>query len=132
MKKMIIFILSIGLFAFSCEDSDVTPECVLGTVIGYEYCSNAVLIQVSSNSIIGGKITYYDDTEFENIIRAPAELGEYALGTIYFTYRPYDKEKDAGLFKPRDTPCNMYNWPFDIPTIVITDDSTSNCPNHDD
>ncbi|MBX2965619.1 MAG: hypothetical protein KF845_05695 [Cyclobacteriaceae bacterium] len=129
-KHDLLFSLLFVIIGFGCE-KDGVPKCFQGTVIGYEYCSNAVLIQVVSPPKIGGEITYYDKTKYENVVRAPAQLGEFSLGTIYFTYRPYDKEKDLELFKPQNTPCQMLYGAFDIPTIVIIDYSTLNCLDHE-
>lgn len=47
MRKTIIFILSIGLFAFSCEDPGLKSDCVLGKHIG-NYCEGAV-VQILDN-----------------------------------------------------------------------------------
>lgn len=131
MKNLIQLSLLLSAFLWictSCEEQDL-PECVKGRVIGYEYCTNAVLIKLSSEYEFGGLINkYYNDSSYINVVRAPGELGEYGQNDLYFTYRNYDKERDYSLFEYQETPCNQYNYPFDVPTIVIINYSTSNCP----
>ena len=100
----------------------------MGTIVGYEGCGDAVLIQVDDKYKIGKTIIYYNKLSYDNIVRAPGEFGRYGVDTVYFTYRPYNKNQDKDLFYNASTrPCLAVYGPFDVPSIVITDYSTKNC-----
>lgn len=128
-----LVILTISLFLINtlvrCEkDKDQFPynECIKGTVIIYEQCAVGSLIQLEKN--IGGKNINLTDSlgnviKYDNVVKSP---GIYPKGNIYFKARPYNSEEDASLFSV-EYPCQLVYAPYDVPIIVITDYSTSNC-----
>lgn len=117
-------ILGLFLTAIGCHENN--PDCISGSVIGYEQCTNAVLIEVD-NSPIGRELIFYDGSEHKNVVRAPGEPGQYGNSFIYFGFRPYKKDRDNGLFISSESPCLAVYAPFDVPTIVITGFSTTGC-----
>jgi hypothetical protein len=124
--KFRITLFGLFLISLGCHDHDI-QSCVAGTVVGYEQCSNAVLIQVDNKNQIGRNMTYYDKSSYDNVVRAPGELGQYGNTTIYFNYRSYNADQDDDLFKYSTLLCLAVYGPFDVPTVVITDFSTENC-----
>ena len=125
MKKLFCVFFAVELIMSSCSDHE-DSNCISGTIIGYEECTNAVLIQVESGSPIGGSLTYYDQTVYENVVRAPGPIEDSEAGTIYFTYRAYNHESDKKLFENSE-PCLAIYAPFDVPTIVVTGFSAVSC-----
>jgi hypothetical protein len=113
------------LMSFSCKDDSIS-NCISGIVVGYEQCSNAVLIKVNNSHPIGGSMHYYDNTPYDNVVRAPGLRDQYGKGKIYFSYREYDRDNDQDLFQA-GSPCLAIYAPFDVPTVVITAYSMQGC-----
>lgn len=124
-RAVILVAILVGVLA--CEDSPLS-SCIRGEVVGYERCSNAVLIQVEKAYAIGEALTYYDHRSFDNVIRAPGKFGEYGDSIVYFTFRRYQHENDSGLFGATEICPSIYG-PFDVPTVVITASSRVRCCN---
>jgi len=59
---------------------------------------------------------------------------KYSLGQmIYFNYRPFKSETDNALFNTDEPDPSCLQWsvdPLEVPTFVITQSSTSNCPDN--
>ena len=129
MKYIKIIFLGFGivwLTAISCKKE---IKCIEGEVIGYEQCEKATLIKIINVKGMGSKISYHNnavDTIYENIIKTP---NLYPLGKIYFNYRRYNEESDIALFQ-FDPPkiCDLVYGPYNVPIIVITSSSQTNCP----
>ncbi|NJM24334.1 MAG: hypothetical protein HC859_01195 [Bacteroidia bacterium] len=85
------------LTGLGCTE-DESSNCITGTVVGYEYCTNAVLISVDARFEIGEELVYYDQSTHENVVRAPGEFGEYGTSTLFFQYHAYDSERDYHCF----------------------------------
>lgn len=124
LKLSILFCVPL-LAGVGCDKQDL-PECVKGNVIGYQSCYNVNVIQIESGSLTGNEIVWNNE-EYDNVVQSPGGL--FTDSIIYFNYRIFDPEKDE-----------VYGWdycpaiyaPLTVPTIVITNYSTSNCPvNHE-
>lgn len=121
------------LFNYGCQKEEYDfplYECTTGTVIGYEECGEGTLIQLHDVNY-GKTIEIYDlktqkNIEYSNVVKSP---GIYPKEKIYFIARKYDKESDSDLFvSDNPKPCQWLYGPYDVPIIVITVSSTTNCP----
>lgn len=129
-KSILVFLT--GFIFFACEDNSL-PDCVEGKVIGYERCSNVTLIKVISGNLKGDLISSFGRT-FENVVQYPNVPSSQIFppiivgndSIVFFNYRYFNKDKDE--YPVDDDFCNGLTGPYEIPTIVITNYSTSNCP----
>lgn len=126
MKQIGYAVMLLLFTGVGCSDQEPS-SCVMGTVVGYEYCTNAVLISVEAQFKIGEDITYYDQSAHENVVRAPGKFGEYGTAKLFFKYRSYDAEADQQLFDYSASPCPALYGPFNVPTVVVTKYSTTGC-----
>ena len=124
--KVILISAASFLTCISCREDEVPSACIRGEVIGYEQCTNAVLVQVDEDHAIGDEITFYNKRSYRNVVRAPGVFGEYGDSAIYFQYREFAVE-DTILFKPAMI-CLAVYAPFHVPTIVVTGFSTAGPP----
>lgn len=133
MKQIIVaFLVILIAFNLSCQKENKEFEfnvCIKGKVIGYEACGNGTLIQIEETNF-GSTVKYHSyyegDITYYNVIKSP---GIYPEGDIYFVSRVYVPEDDHDLFYPESQPCQALYAPYDVPIIVITSYSLTNCPN---
>lgn len=119
MKKLIIVLIS--MLAFSCEDEE--PNCLTGTVIGYEMCTDISIIALENTASIGAPYTY-SDSVYQRVIKVP---GIYTRGTIYFSARKYIRHLDEHLLgEPKI--CPAISMPVNVPVYTITAFSYQHCP----
>ena len=121
MKKFIILIA--GLFAFSCENKDISPPCYQyhGKIIMTSCCTGSTFISIKSPQPIG-KNTTLNGEDYLNVIQVP----DYLTGTdIYLNLRKYDPDKDGSLF-PIHCMCFIAVG-MDVPIYVATAISTTSC-----
>ena len=123
-KILALFVIGV-LTAFSCEEEQDTKElpCVTGDVLGNLECCEGSLIQIKNSPELGGELVYKDVT-YENVIQSPGLLPD---GEIYFNYREYDMQNDSLLFLDEQIHNGLFGL-YDVPIIVITDFSQTNCP----
>ena len=125
LSKILALFVIVALTAFSCEEEQDTKEfpCVTGDVLGNLECCEGSLIQIKNRPELGDELVYKDVT-YENVVQSPGLLPD---GEIYFTYREYDMQNDSLLFLDEQIHNGLFGL-YDVPIIVITDFSQTNCP----
>jgi hypothetical protein len=122
MKKTFLFIIGLWMVASSCEYNSLKTMCYHGKFIMSSCCTGSSFIQLNSKFPIG-KTLKYDDHEYTNVIQVPGYLN---AGDVYLNLRPFNQEKDSGLF-----PIHCYCFiavGVDVPMFVATSFSYSGCP----
>ena len=133
MKKLskIFLICPLLFIGVGCSEEQNLSTCLSGIVIGSENCNSSfpesIFIDVLNDDKIGGDITL-NGISYLRAVRSLSGIGKHETGdTIYFTYRELD-ENEIRDFYDDEKPCYTYGSPYHLPTIVITQSSTSNCP----
>jgi hypothetical protein len=107
MKKVIILILAIGLFAFSCEDQDLKSDCILGKYIG-SYCEGAV-VQILDNNKIGRdwKSMFSDEVYTNSVVASIDTLMAKGLAPDFFSTDSvfYFKYRNGGYARKQFNVC---------------------------
>lgn len=125
-----------------CVNDELSPDCIKGRVLGYDRCNQVSLIQILSGDLNGGSISLFG-REFDNVVLFPHDIERYSFSNlefreeveeqesiILFKYRYFDPEKDK--WPDSDVVCLRNVGPHNLPTIVITSYSNSNCPSDHD
>lgn len=125
MKKMIILILSIGLFAFSCEDQELKSDCVFGKYIG-NYCEG-VVVQIQDDHKIGRdwKSMFSDEFYTNSVVASIDTLMAKGIDPNFFSSDSvlYFKYRDGGYGRKQFSICEPSAF------ITITFISKSPCQN---
>lgn len=136
---LVVFLMHIGM---GCEEDDISTNCVKGKVLGYDRCNQVSLIQIISGNIKGDSLRLFE-REYNNVVQYPnssnsdiftnVEFQEEAIDTeniIYFNFRFFDPNEDE--WPENDVFCPHNIGAHDLPIIIVTNFSKSNCPsNHE-
>ena len=110
-----VFILS-AIFISGCQ-SDMEPvDCFEIEVIGSDRCGGGMLVSVKNSEGIGEAITYYDGTNFKNVIRVYTLNSIPESKTAFIQIREFDPRRDNDFLRI----CQWLYAPFPVPTKVAT------------
>ena len=143
MKKIhLIFVnlmLSMVIIFTQCISDIPASGCIEGKVLGYDRCFGVFLIQVITGDLNGNTLTSFG-TKLENVVQYPSRPDVFGSNVslsfdveendeiiIFFNYRDFNPEKDHLALDPYVF-CTANVGPHDLPKIIITNFSTSNCP----
>lgn len=110
MKKIVLLILSIGFFSFSCEDQDLHSDCLHGKYIG-DYCEGAV-IQILDDHKIGRDwnnpfTTFGPETYTNSVVASIDTLIAKEIDPDFFSpgVEFYFKYRDGGYVRKQFSNC---------------------------
>ena len=106
----------------ACEYKDLETQCYHGKFIMSSCCTGSSFIQLDSKFPIG-KTMKESGKEYQNVIQVPGYLND---GDIYLKLRPFNPDKDYGLF-PIHCYC-LIAVGLDVPVFVATAYSYTGCP----
>lgn len=129
MKKNILPLILFIVSLTACE-SDNSDPCIKGKVAFYDNCHNTLVIEVLSGSLQGDSVNLHS-FKGANMVQFPISVDDDFFrvssdSAFYFNYRFFDPEKNE--YSVDDHICLPGTFPLDLPTIVITNYSTTNCP----
>lgn len=121
MKRILIYILVLGLGVSACEYKDMPIQCLQGKVIMSSCCTGSTFIDLDSSVPIG-KPTQINGTNYRNVIQVPGSINN---GNVYLSLRQFDPKNDQSLF-PIHCMCFIAIG-TEVPVWVATNYSYTSC-----